>query len=479
MRQKSNRGVFPLLITFVWAAAMLMLLDRHYGVFPKAGRPHVAVPEDFFKEQWMGIYRMGEKIGYASSLFEKEGDGYSAKETAFMKIKVMGIEKDIKMKTDTLLTDALKMKSFVFIMDSDISIKVEGTVKGRELIVGLDAGGAKSGQSIPLKEAPYSSLSVIPELMSRGMEAGMKIELPIVETSTLTQDVMSYDVEGKEKIFSMGSKVDAFKLRGSFKGAEMNLWVDGKGEVLRQESMGFTFIKETKEDALKIGRPSVDLIAQVSIPVDMKIPDGAGYLKVRLKGISFNGLDLNGGTQKLTGDVLEIKKIPLDEIRGAPLADEGDFLKGDILIQSKDLAIIKLSKEISGRARKRAEAARLIYEWVYKSIEKAPTITIPSATEVLRSKRGDCNEHTTLYTALSRAAGIPTRMAVGLVHKEGFFYYHAWPEVYLGVWVSVDPTLGQFPADATHIRLFTGGLENQLKLGSVIGRLQIEGLEAR
>ena len=44
--------------------------------------------------------------------------------------------------------------------------------------------------------------------------------------------------------------------------------------------------------------------------------------------------------------------------------------------------------------------------------------------------------------------------------EEGFFY-HAWPEVYVGRWVSGDPTLNQFPADATHIRFVTGDLESR------------------
>jgi transglutaminase-like putative cysteine protease len=73
---------------------------------------------------------------------------------------------------------------------------------------------------------------------------------------------------------------------------------------------------------------------------------------------------------------------------------------------------------------------------------------VPVAAEVLRRMSGDCNEHTALYVALARAAGIPSRVALGLVYEDGFFCYHAWPEIYAGRWIAVDPTLGQFPADA-------------------------------
>ncbi len=41
----------------------------------------------------------------------------------------------------------------------------------------------------------------------------------------------------------------------------------------------------------------------------------------------------------------------------------------------------------------------------------------------------------------------------------------------------MDALLNQVPADATHIRLVAGGLERQLELLGVIGRLRIRVLE--
>ena len=110
-------------------------------------------------------------------------------------------------------------------------------------------------------------------------------------------------------------------------------------------------------------------------------------------------------------------------------------------------------------------------------------MSLPSALEVLRTKIGDCNEHTALYVAMARALGIPTRIAVGLVHMRGAFYYHAWPEVYIaegdgrGLWLPVDPTLNQFPADATHVRLARGGLDQQAAILPMIGRLDMTILD--
>jgi len=104
---------------------------------------------------------------------------------------------------------------------------------------------------------------------------------------------------------------------------------------------------------------------------------------------------------------------------------------------------------------------------------------VPSALEVLQTKAGDCNEHSVLTVALLRAAGVPARTVVGVLYFEGRFYYHAWVEAYWGRWMAIDSLMYQIPADATHIRLVAGGLESQVELVKVIGRLQVEILEVR
>ncbi|HEY6548311.1 MAG TPA: transglutaminase-like domain-containing protein, partial [Vicinamibacteria bacterium] len=132
---------------------------------------------------------------------------------------------------------------------------------------------------------------------------------------------------------------------------------------------------------------------------------------------------------------------------------------------------------LGAEATPRVRAERIL-RYVNALLEKKPTVSLPSALEVLRTRIGDCNEHTALFVALARASGIPARIAVGLVHLHGAFYYHAWAEVHLeekgrGLWLPVDPTLNEFPADATHIRLSRGGLEKQAAILGLVGRAQM------
>jgi transglutaminase-like putative cysteine protease len=45
-----------------------------------------------------------------------------------------------------------------------------------------------------------------------------------------------------------------------------------------------------------------------------------------------------------------------------------------------------------------------------------------------------------------RAAGVPARVVAGIAYANDGFYYHAWNEVWLDRWVSVDAVFDQMPA---------------------------------
>jgi hypothetical protein len=47
----------------------------------------------------------------------------------------------------------------------------------------------------------------------------------------------------------------------------------------------------------------------------------------------------------------------------------------------------------------------------------------------------------------------------------------------MGLWLPVDPTLNEFPADATHLRLARGGLDKQAAILPLIGRLTMDVLD--
>jgi transglutaminase-like putative cysteine protease len=218
----------------------------------------------------------------------------------------------------------------------------------------------------------------------------------------------------------------------------------------------------------------------ISSNVDLRDVEERSHLAVRLRAVDLAGFDLDGGRQRLSGDTLVVTRgtgaaatyrLPY-AAGGAPALE----MAATPLIQADDPRIIATARRIVGDEADPAAVALLLNDWVFRTLRKDVVLSVPSALQVLAARQGDCNEHTVLYVALARALGLPARTAVGLVHIRGRFYYHAWPEVWLGEWVAVDPTLGQYPADASHLRFIIGGLAQQVELIRLIGRLQLEVL---
>jgi hypothetical protein len=472
-----------IVITIFWAITMIMLIQKYY--FPEGlQRIHIKthLPDEFFKEQWMGAYLNGEKIGYTFRKVTESTDGYTIVYKLSVRLKMMGAEKNIETYINADTDKLFRLLSFTFRLKSDVNMVITGRVDRKILLLSINTGGLTSKKTMELKEPPYLNLSVIPNILKKDMVTGNKIYMPVIEPTDLGQGYMEVEVVKKDSIISMGRRQDVYKLRTSFRGIETFMWLTDKGEVLREESpLGFTLIRETEDDAVQPGRPSIDLIAQTAIPFNLQLPHDISYLKVRISGVDLKKLQIDGGRQTLKGDILEIRKEAIKSITPFSKGEKGvfldEYLKDTMFIQSKDPEIVSLSKNITGNEKDSLKKTRLIYEWVYKNIKKVPKISLPMATEVLKIKQGDCNEHTTLFVALARAAGIPARIAVGITYKDGYFYYHAWPEVYMNKWIAIDPTLGQFPADASHIRLLSGDIDKQLQLLSIIGKLKLKGID--
>jgi transglutaminase-like putative cysteine protease len=228
--------------------------------------------------------------------------------------------------------------------------------------------------------------------------------------------------------------------------------------------------------------PQVDILSLVKI--DSRVIENAGStasLRAKLSGAKLDGFELNGGRQSWQDGVVEVRAAAGTGSYSLPFsgADHAGELRPTVLVQSDDRAIREEAARIIGREKDARAVAKKLNTWVYEAINKQPVVSIPSAVEVLKQRVGDCNEHTTLYTAFARSAGIPTRMAAGVVYLKNGFYYHAWPEVWLGEWVAIDPTFNQFPADATHIRFVTGELSQQVEIMRLVGKLKVDVLDYR
>jgi len=169
--------------------------------------------------------------------------------------------------------------------------------------------------------------------------------------------------------------------------------------------------------------------------------------------------------------------------RTLPIQDESmkAYLQPNVLLQSNDPGIVQAAKQAVGTETDAWKAARAIESWVNRNItKKSMGVAFADAKQVLERREGDCTEHAVLAAALCRAAGIPSRVTIGLAAVQNFFGGHMWTEVWVGEWIPIDATLG---VDASHIKMGESSLNESGIAGEFmnvmvyLGRIELDVLE--
>lgn len=148
-------------------------------------------------------------------------------------------------------------------------------------------------------------------------------------------------------------------------------------------------------------------------------------------------------------------------------------LQSEPILDVDDPAIARLAARLRGDESDPVVVVRRIAEWVHDSIRAEVGQPARSAREVIANRRGDAREFAIAFTAVTRAAGIPSRLVSGLLYHEGRFYSHAWSIVFLNRWVPVDPMLGQFPADASRLDFSHDVVDLGPEIARVLGRVEL------
>lgn len=438
-------------------------------------------------ETWSGVYLAQKKIGYSVFKSQILPDGYKFINRAKMRLKMMEIESEINSTFSCNTDTGLGLKSFdMDFVSQQRSFNAQGKITDSKLAITIRSAGETKSKvlAVPQKLYPASILSRV--VAFQGIAPGKEYKLKVFEPTILDIAEAQIKIEKREKIKIKNREYEAWKLQLAMLGLATTMWIDSSGETIKEESPpGIVMIVETPQEALALesGSALLDVLSLFSIRVDSLITDprNLSYLKIKMKNIDTTDLSLSDESQKIVSVdplVLEIKGSVLPKKGMAlPIAGPTEFLKPSLCIQSDNPKIKAKALAITQGSKDGVEATGKILNWVNQNVKKRATASLPSAVDVLANLEGDCNEHSVLFAALARAAGIPTKIAVGIVYLDNAFYYHAWNKVYLGEWVSLDPTFGQFPADATHIKIQEGELAEQAKVLKIVGNLKIDIVE--
>jgi transglutaminase-like putative cysteine protease len=478
------------LVICAWIATMAIVVHRS---LVEASSANLATDLARYGKtaQWRGVYYRNEKIGFTASQTVPTDDGFELQEDGRLQMSLLGAQNVVTIHTSARVDRDFAVQSFDFSLDPGTGgTKVHGELAGRRLHVVISTASGSRVEDIELAQPPVLALSLPRRLADAGLVEGAHHAWTMFDPATLANTPIALDI-GKRELVGVGrQRVPAFRVDTSYAGLRTTSWITDTGEVVLEKSpVGLETVRESPADAQNMAVPSrvsADLLSASAIVPGGRLrivePRDVRRLRLRLTGAEVPQTDLAGVGQSVAGDIVEIRD-PQGFQAQTMDPDVTRYLQPEALIES-DAPEIRTEAEAAVRdvTGTRARAERLTRH-VNAILDKKPTVSLPSAREVLRTKVGDCNEHTALYVAMARSLGIPARIAVGLVAVHGAFYYHAWPEVYLaegrglGMWLPVDPTLNQFPADATHLRLARGGLEKQAVILPLIGRLKIEILD--
>lgn len=323
---------------------------------------------------------------------------------------------------------------------------------------------------------------------------------------------------GRQNVRAFGKTVSAVAYTGQsteMPGHTLHVWVDRKGLQVRATTnlipgMPVTQVWADKQMALSKVNP-LKIMAKLLIHPDKPIAhprtlrQAIYHLHITGKNPVSQARIPTAGYQRVVWadarDVTVVVDLNHPDNPVGDLPTKADR-QPSTMINSADPKIQALLKQALGKHAKamsdRAKAFRL-RQFVANYIDQTNlAVGMASASEVARTREGDCTEHAVLLAALLRAAGIPSRIATGLLYvrqflgKQDVFGYHMWTQAWLPGppnhpaakgrrWVDLDPILPADgpPFDATHITLDLSSMaDGQVNNGLIsmmtfFGRLKI------
>jgi len=156
---------------------------------------------------------------------------------------------------------------------------------------------------------------------------------------------------------------------------------------------------------------------------------------------------------------LHVRSVRAPEKVAQPEQAAPEFLASNYFINSADAKVQEHARKAVGTETDTWKKAVRIEQWVNRNMKVLNFgEAMATADHVARTLEGDCTEYGMLTAAMCRAAGVPSRTALGLIYVDmprgPVFAYHMWTEVFVqGQWLALDATLGQGGIGAAHIKI--------------------------
>ena len=477
------------LIRLLAAATTAAILLFAVGAF---AAPLISTPPT--EERWFGILVDGEQVGFYRQTISPhpDGAGYRIEADGRVRMKVMGFSKESTTREIYHVTPAMALKSFEVTQTIDgVSSRLTGKAIDGGLRVKRESAGKHYERVLKAKGEviPGPVLNMVP--LMRDVTPGKIHRILTFDPEEVKLKEVKVTVAGEEKQQD-GSR--AIKLNTNlYAFVNTEILVDMRGNTLLESVRDGLVITRMEAPEKVAAYVSSVAMSQKDLIFDFSMVRAAPAIRLPVAKLQGLVVEIDGYLAKIpvvsdgwqeverSGSQVKIRtgsaRSQLAESR-KPLQQ---YIQAQDGVESDAPEIVEKSREVvAGKQGAREQAKALVgwtASWIEDTLEDGG-----GARESIKKRKGNCQTHARLYTAMARAAGIPTRMVSGLVSQNGSsFIYHSWAESLLdGKWVAVDPTFNQLPADPTHLAFFEGHDSGSLApIISVIGKITLKIIEEK
>ena len=461
---------------------------------------NVAVAEEkLLKESWYLVEQQKKPGGYECDQVWQTESGYRYQQDAMMSMSMLGNNPvAVKCQVEIQVDREYLAKSFSIMTSvNQVMTKITGEFFKKSVkVITQTPDGKQTIKVEPLKKSVYFEGSYIEMLVAQGkLKVGKKFNAQIWDLETLATKDYQITVEKQTTYNYQKKAIKVLSILTNKKGLKFLMDVTGEMYWGYDPVQKFTMRKVEKNEIPELKSMEVDvLVVPGNLEVLRPYQTKSSQIQFSWKDLNYKEFNLEDNRQKIIshqvkGKKHEVKVKITQDLRdftgkvNLPVkqAELDKYLSGGQYLDTESEKIKKLTQTILAGETDGWKATQKLVQWVYRYLSADLTPETLSTEQILERKTGKCVEYAILFTSLARAAGLPTRLALGERYNGNIWVGHMWNEVWLGEWVTIDPSHNQTAPDALLLKFIASDtvLGTQKLRNGLTGNLEIQIIEAK
>ena len=401
--------------------------------------------------QWFAIRIADQPAGYQHVTVAPSDDGtiLTTDDTVIV-LNRMGSRIEVRTHTETREAASGELIS----VREESSSSAQTVVMEAHVAAGAIDVTTRSGENIYHRAVPVHKTVYGPAMLARESRANLHAPgdvvtchmfLPSLGLYTLHRTLQNAAPREGQPVNQVVSTIDGVP-------GDIGEWLDADGMVLQlQRELPFGTMVASATDEASARQSAVggelpaEAYAQTLARANIRLPDPRNLERVRLRIThrrpEYGWPAMRGPRQhvlEMSATMVLLDSGVTPPAGADPLAPERALGSNQIL-QADDAEVIRVTREVVADETDPDRIVRRLQEWVARSMTFDPGVAVTPASEVVRNRRGTCVAYAVLLASMTRAAGIPARVAMGCVYVAGAWGGHAWVDAWIGgEWRAID-----------------------------------------